>query len=79
MTRNYNGTFATMIRDVRYKLVVYHGQGLGELFDLEADPDEFNNLWDDPALLETKVDLMQRSFDALALATDIGPKQITWF
>ncbi len=79
MTRNYSGTFATMIRDERYKLVVYHGHGLGELFDLETDPDEFDNLWDDPALIETKLALMQRSFDALALATDIGPKQITWF
>ncbi len=79
MTENYNGAFATMIRDERYKLVVYHGHGLGELFDLERDPDEFDNLWDDPALIEIKVDLMQRSFDALALATDIGPKQITWF
>ena len=79
MTESYNGTFATMIRDERYKLVVYHGHDLGELFDLETDPDEFNNLWDEPALTETKVRLMQLSFDALALATDIGPKQITWF
>lgn len=68
-----------MIRDERYKLVVYHGHGLGELFDLETDPDEFNNLWEEPALTETKVRLMQLSFDALALATDIGPKQVTWF
>ena len=79
MTEHYSGTFATMIRDERYKLVVYHGHGLGELFDLETDPDEFNNLWDEPALAETKVGLMQLSFDALALATDIGPRQITWF
>ena len=68
-----------MIRDERYKLVVYHGRGLGELFDLEADPHEFDNLWDDPTLIGTKIELMRRSFDALALATDIGPKQITWF
>ena len=71
--------FATMIRDERYKLVVYHGHGLGELFDLEADPDEFDNLWDDPALTGTKLDLMQRSFDGLALATDTGAEQVTWF
>ena len=43
-----NGTFASMIRDERYKLVVYHGHEIGELFDLERDPDEFENLWDDP-------------------------------
>ena len=79
MRDNYYGTFATMIRDERYKLVVYHGHGVGELFDLETDPDEYNNLWDEPALTETKVALMQLSFDALALATDIGPRQITWF
>ena len=79
MTENYSGTYATMIRDERYKLVVYHGHGLGELFDLEADPDEFDNLWDDAALSGIKLDLMQRSFDALALATDTGAEQITWF
>ena len=37
-----------MIRDDRYKLIVYHGHDIGELFDLENDPDEFDNLWDDP-------------------------------
>ena len=79
MTENYSGTYATMIRDERYKLVVYHGHGLGELFDLEADPDEFDNLWDDATLSGIKLDLMQRSFDALALATDTGAEQITWF
>ncbi len=79
MVDTYNGSFATMIRDERYKLVVYHGRGLGELFDLEADPDEFDNLWDDPAMTSTKLDLMRRSFDALALATDTGAEQITWF
>ena len=74
---NINGAYATMIRDERYKLVVYHGHGIGELFDLESDPDEFENRWHDPAMIETKLDLMQRSFDALALATDTGPEQLT--
>ncbi len=43
------GSRATMLRDERHKLVVYHGQRLGELYDLRDDPDEFSNLWDDPA------------------------------
>jgi len=36
------GTFATMIRDKRYKLVVYHDREMGELYDLENDPWAFS-------------------------------------
>jgi len=72
-----NGTYATMIRDEHYKLIVYHGHEIGELFDLREDPDEFDNLWDDRSLIETKLNLMRLSFDALALATDTGPEQLT--
>ena len=71
-----DASHATMYRDERYKLVVYHGHGLGELYDLVDDPHEFNNLWDDPALQARKLDLMQRSFDASMLALDTGPKRI---
>ncbi len=71
-----DGTFATMYRDERYKLMVYHGHGLGELYDLEEDPGEFENLWDDPERQALKLDLMQRSFDASMLAMDRGPQRI---
>ena len=33
-----DGTYATMYRNRQYKLVVYHGHGLGELYDLAAGP-----------------------------------------
>ena len=68
-----------MIRDDRYKLVVYHGHEVGELFDLGTDPWEFENLWDDPAFKEARFRLMKRSFDALAFAVDLGPKQVAHF
>lgn len=75
----FNGTYGTMIRDEQYKLVVYHGHEVGELYDLVADPDEFKNRWDDPDYVDVKLRLMKQSFDALALATDVGPRQVTRF
>ena len=65
-----------MYRNSRYKLVVYHGHGLGELYDLQEDAGEFDNLWDSPEHGDVKLDLMQRSFDASILAMDRGPKRI---
>jgi len=75
----YEGSYATMIRSRRYKLVVYHGHEIGELFDLASDPGEFHNLWHDPALASVRCDLMKKSFDALAFAVDLGAKQVTWY
>ena len=34
--------------DARYKITVYREGNFGEIFDLEADPGEVANLWDDP-------------------------------
>ena len=76
---HFVGSYATMLRDRRYKLVNYHGHAMGELFDLDTDPGEFDNLWDDPAYTAIKLRLMQQSFDALALAVDLGPRQVTRF
>jgi arylsulfatase A-like enzyme len=71
----FEGSYATMIRDARFKLVVYHGHGLGELFDLAIDPGEYNNLWDDPAYADVRFQLLLKNFDALAFAVDYGPEQ----
>ena len=65
-----------MYGDRRYKLVVYHGHDLGELYDLEEDPNEFENMWDEPEAQPLKLELMQKSFDASTLAMDRGPKRV---
>ncbi len=69
-------SFATMFRNKRYKLVVYHGHEEGELYDLVDDPDEFNNLWHFSDKQDIKLDLLKRSFDASMLAMDRGPKRV---
>ncbi|MCB0115997.1 MAG: sulfatase-like hydrolase/transferase [Caldilineaceae bacterium] len=42
----------------RYKITVYRGAAYGELFDLEADPDERQNRWSDPSYADIKSDLL---------------------
>ena len=68
----WEGSYATMIRTDRYKLVVYHGHESGELFDLEKDPGEFNNLWSDSDCNEIRFDLMKAMLDQSAFAVDLG-------
>ena len=66
-----------MYRTDRYKLSAYHDDGLGELYDLEKDPWEFENLWDDPDSADTKNELIWKSFNAhVNLTTDVGSKRI---
>ena len=66
-----------MYRTDRYKLSVYHGKNLGELYDLVEDPWEFNDLWDDPAHQQLKHELIRASFDAhVLLTTDVGSRRI---
>ena len=70
-------SYATMYRDRRWKLVVYHGHDLGELYDLEHDPYEFESLWDRPDHQRLKLELLQRSFDSSMLAMDPGPPRVS--
>ncbi|MEE2753148.1 MAG: sulfatase-like hydrolase/transferase [Candidatus Latescibacterota bacterium] len=44
----------------RYKLTVYYQQEYGELFDLETDPKEINNLWYDPDAQDLKSELITK-------------------
>lgn len=62
-------THATMYRDRRWKFVNYHDKNLFELYDLEADPWEHQDLSESPEHQEVLRDLMRKSFDATVHAT----------
>jgi arylsulfatase len=59
----------TMFRDNRYKLNVYHdpclsgGDQEGELFDMQEDPGEINNLWNNAEHAPLKLKLLFRLLD----------------
>ena len=73
-----DASYGTMYFDGRYKFIAYHNHDLGELYDLEEDPGEFVNQWDNADYLPLKARLMKASFDSAMMATDqftrrIGP------
>ena len=43
-----------MVRNDKWKLVHFLDESYGQLFDLENDPREVNNLWDDEDSIEAK-------------------------
>lgn len=61
-------THATMYRNKRCKLVIYHQKDITELYDLENDPWEHTDLSDSPDHQKIKWELMQQSFDATVYA-----------
>ncbi len=75
----------TMLRTGRYKLVVQHGPPAlgrprtGELYDLVTDPQELNNLWDEPSSQTTRIDLEHMLLDVLVTTEDRSqPRAAFW-
>lgn len=64
---------ATMLRTERHKLVAVHSLGAGELYDLEWDPNERRNLWDDADYQSVKLALLERLCDRMARTVDPLP------
>ncbi len=51
----------------------------GELYDLESDRDELDNLWSDPGHRETRVDLAEQLRDVLVATEDRSePRKVFW-
>ncbi|MGP9539160.1 sulfatase-like hydrolase/transferase [Brachybacterium sp. AOP43-C2-M15] len=66
----------TMLRHDRWKLIAHHGspstsrERTGELYDLETDPGELENLWDDEAHRGVRLELAERLLDVLTGVED---------
>ena len=60
----------------QYRLTVYSGLDYGELFDLENDPYELQNLWDEPAKYLLRNELKDKLLHKI-MTTDISvPRQM---
>ncbi|MBA3378724.1 MAG: sulfatase-like hydrolase/transferase [Chloroflexia bacterium] len=77
--------FLTMLRHDRYKLIVEHGPPAttrprtGELYNLETDPTELCNLWDDPASVGIRIDLERMLLDVMVATHDRSqPREAFW-
>jgi arylsulfatase A-like enzyme len=57
----------------RHKLTLYPGFRFGELFDLQADPDELHNLWERPQWRALRDELARRLMDEDALQAPWQP------
>lgn len=63
--------------DERYKITVYFNQPYGEIFDLQKDPGEVENLWDNPEHQELKKDLLLKLTHA-ELGKELMPMPRVW-
>lgn len=75
----------TMLRSGQHKLVVWHGDvdgarhHEGELYDLESDPQELNNLYYDVAHRDTRQELSDKLLDVLVATEDRrGRREALW-
>ena len=72
----HGDAYGSMLRTQKEKIVVYHGTGQGEFYDLENDPQEFLNLWEEPLVRDRRNDLLARCFDASVFSMDPHPPRL---
>jgi len=51
---------ALSVRTEEYKLSYYQNLGVGELYDMQKDPDEVRNLWDESSARATRAMMMEK-------------------
>ena len=64
------GSRGSMYFDGKYKLNIYHNHNLFELYDLENDPNEFDNLWYKDNLADLKHELTIKHLNGFVQTVD---------
>ena len=57
--------FARTVVTKNWKLTCYAGKPYGEFFDLNNDPDELHNLWQDPGYAGVRQELKEVMLDTI--------------
>ena len=61
----------------RYKLNYYAGEDYGEIYDLECDHQELDNLWDNPKARDIRSQLMAELADEVISSESWFPRRVT--
>ena len=67
------------VRTAKWKLTFCDNPRTGELYDLEKDPGEFRNIWNDPHYKDTQEMMLQKLVARMIGTTDPLPERhVTW-
>ena len=59
--------------DGRYRLSLYDGAGWGELYDRASDPEELNNLWNEPGARALRSEMAEKLAQSMIAHSGISP------
>jgi len=65
------------VRTARYKLSYFYHLASGELYDLEKDPGEVQNLWSSPAAKDVRQEMMEKLMGRMVETVDPLPERKT--
>lgn len=72
-------THGLMYYDGRYKICIYKGHDIGEIYDLLEDPGEFNNLWISDNYKELKTKLLEKVIKRYMSTSSPGIRRVALY